>query len=88
MMRRTLILLVAAVMALSPVAALSMSHCPWMMSAACQGPCATYACAASPVPPIQAPAYIEDTITRSVDRAPDATFGTLDPPPKPLSLTS
>lgn len=88
MIRRAVFLAFVAVMALSPAAALAMSHCPAMMSAACQGPCASYACASSPVPLVQAPVHVEDTIAGSAGRAPDATLGTPHPPPRPLSLTA
>jgi hypothetical protein len=86
--RRVLILLFVVLIALSPAAALSMSHCAAMMSAACQGPCATYACAGSLVPRIQAPAYVEGTVAHSVDRTLDAPPGIPDPPPRSLSLTA
>lgn len=88
MIRRAMFLAFVAVMALSPAAALAMSHCPAMMSAACLGPCASYACASSPVPPVQALVHVEDTVAVSAHRAPDALLGTPDPPPRPLSFTA
>lgn len=87
-MRQVLILLFVALITLSPAAALAMSHCPGMMSAACQGPCASYACAAHVIPLLQAPAEVEDVVASPFDRASDATLGIPDPPPRSLSLAA
>lgn len=86
-LRRAVVLLVAALMAISPAGALAMGHCP-AMSAACQGPCASYACAAPPVSLVQAPVAVGDLIPSRVARVPTAVPGTPDPPPRYLPLSS
>jgi hypothetical protein len=85
MMRPALILLLVAVAALAPAGALAMGHCQ-AMSAACQGPCASYACVTNPVPLVYTPREIDSAVPPSADRAPDTLLGSLDPPPRPLSL--
>lgn len=85
MMRQALIVLFVLVAALAPAGALSMGHCQ-TMSAACQGPCASYACVANPVPLLYTPRAIDTAPVRPADRVPDTPLGSLDPPPRPLSL--
>lgn len=82
------IMLMVALMIFSPAAALAMSHCAGMMSAVCQGPCASYACADSPDPLVQALIPVEDAVTGSVGAAPDVTPVTPHPPPRPRSLAA
>jgi len=83
-MRRVLMLAFVVVLIFAPAVALAMSHCAGMMSAVCQGPCASYACESAPVPLVGAPVEVDSVLVASIDHVADPTLGTPEPPPRPL----